>query len=56
LTEGIALIEWPERLGPLLPSRRIEVRIAFSGAAEERRIDIAAPPEAAERLAAAFPP
>jgi len=53
--EGIALIEWPERLGPLLPARRIEVRLAFARAAEARRIDLSAPAGPAERLAAAFP-
>ncbi len=27
--EGISLIEWPERLGPLLPDRRLELSFAF---------------------------
>jgi tRNA threonylcarbamoyladenosine biosynthesis protein TsaE len=27
--EGISLIEWPERLGPLLPDRRLELNFAF---------------------------
>lgn len=51
---GIALIEWPERLGPLLPARRIEVRLAFGAAPDARRIEIAAPAGAAGRFAAAF--
>ncbi len=51
---GIALIEWPERLGPLLPARRIEVRLAFGAASDARRIEIAAPAGAAGRFAAAF--
>ena len=28
--EGISLIEWPERLGSLLPADRLEVRLAFA--------------------------
>jgi tRNA threonylcarbamoyladenosine biosynthesis protein TsaE len=53
--EGIALIEWPERLGPLLPARRIEVRLAFADAPDGRRIEIRAAAGPAGRLAAAFP-
>ena len=55
LAEGIALIEWPERLGPLLPARHIEVRLAFGAAPDARKIALSAPPGPAERLAAAFP-
>ena len=55
LAEGIALIEWPERLGPLLPARRIEVRMAFGITPDARKIELSAPPGPAERLAAAFP-
>lgn len=29
LAEGILLIEWPERLGPLLPQRRLEVALSL---------------------------
>jgi len=29
---GICLIEWPERLGPYLPARRLDVRISLEGA------------------------
>jgi len=54
LADGIALIEWPERLGPLLPARRIEVRLAFGDAPDARRIELSAPAAAADRLAAAF--
>lgn len=54
LAEGIAVIEWPERLGPLLPGRHIEVRIAFADAPDARRIELSAPPGPAGRLAAAF--
>jgi tRNA threonylcarbamoyladenosine biosynthesis protein TsaE len=52
--EGIVLIEWPERLGPLLPAQRIDVRIGFGEAPDSRRIEIAAPAGPGGRLAAAF--
>ncbi|MFQ5954588.1 MAG: tRNA (adenosine(37)-N6)-threonylcarbamoyltransferase complex ATPase subunit type 1 TsaE [Kiloniellales bacterium] len=36
--EGIALIEWPERLGPLLPAGRLEVDLRFvKGPPQARR-------------------
>ena len=31
LAAAISLIEWPERLGPLLPPRRIEITLAITG-------------------------
>lgn len=34
---AISLIEWPERLGPLLPPRRLEVALAFGDRPEARR-------------------
>jgi tRNA threonylcarbamoyladenosine biosynthesis protein TsaE len=59
LAEGIALIEWPERLGGFLPARRIEVHLDFgdrlAGADDARRIEILAPAALASRLAKAFP-
>jgi len=34
--EGISLIEWPERLGPLLPAERLDVALAIpAGSAAE---------------------
>ena len=33
---GIALIEWPERLGPLLPRERLDVALAFAAEPEAR--------------------
>ncbi|MDF1613572.1 tRNA (adenosine(37)-N6)-threonylcarbamoyltransferase complex ATPase subunit type 1 TsaE [Desulfurivibrio dismutans] len=27
--EGVCIIEWPERLGALLPARHLEIRLAF---------------------------
>jgi tRNA threonylcarbamoyladenosine biosynthesis protein TsaE len=37
LGEGILLIEWPERLGPLLPAERLDLRLDFAESAEARR-------------------
>jgi tRNA threonylcarbamoyladenosine biosynthesis protein TsaE len=37
--DGIALIEWPERLGPYLPRDRIDVQFAIVGAG--RRAEVA---------------
>ena len=35
--EGISLIEWPERLDPLLPGRRLEIEFMFGEQPEARR-------------------
>ncbi|MBI4185101.1 MAG: tRNA (adenosine(37)-N6)-threonylcarbamoyltransferase complex ATPase subunit type 1 TsaE [Proteobacteria bacterium] len=35
---AISLIEWPERLGPLLPEARLEVELRFAGAPSARRV------------------
>jgi tRNA threonylcarbamoyladenosine biosynthesis protein TsaE len=37
---GISLIEWPERMGPLLPDRRLELGFAFGDEPGARRIGI----------------
>jgi len=34
--EGICLVEWPERLGRLLPSRSLRIDLAAGGSADER--------------------
>jgi tRNA threonylcarbamoyladenosine biosynthesis protein TsaE len=39
--DGISLIEWPERLGPLLPARRLGVTLDFGPASAERRVTVA---------------
>ena len=39
--EGISLIEWPERLGPLLPPAHLAIGFAFGRAPEERSVEIA---------------
>ncbi len=38
LSEGIVLIEWPERLGPLLPAERLELRFDFAERDQARRV------------------
>ena len=35
--EGISLIEWPDRLGPLLPRHRLEITFLFGERPETRR-------------------
>jgi tRNA threonylcarbamoyladenosine biosynthesis protein TsaE len=49
--EGIALIEWPERLGALLPREHLDIALA-AGAREESRVATLTPsPSWAGRLA-----
>jgi tRNA threonylcarbamoyladenosine biosynthesis protein TsaE len=35
--DGISLIEWPERLGPLLPARRLRITLSDAGFPTSRR-------------------
>jgi tRNA threonylcarbamoyladenosine biosynthesis protein TsaE len=37
---GISLIEWPERLGPLLPRHRLDITLFFGDQPESRRVSI----------------
>ena len=48
---GIALIEWPERLGPLLPERRLDITLAFGERPEARHAFLCAGSDWAARLA-----
>ena len=53
--DGVSLIEWPERLGSLVPERRLEITFEHGGgshgaAPEARRAIIDAGPEWAARL------
>lgn len=48
--EGIVLIEWPERLGPLLPRERLEVRLDFAAEETARRAQVSGHGAWAERL------
>lgn len=40
---GIALVEWPERLGRILPKDRLEIRIQLDSGSENKRIVTLAP-------------
>jgi tRNA threonylcarbamoyladenosine biosynthesis protein TsaE len=47
---GVALIEWPERLGPLLPEHRLDITLAFGERAEARHAILSPGPGWAARL------
>jgi tRNA threonylcarbamoyladenosine biosynthesis protein TsaE len=49
--EGVSLIEWPERLGPLIPARRLEITLSAGPTPAARRATIDPPAEWATRLA-----
>jgi tRNA threonylcarbamoyladenosine biosynthesis protein TsaE len=40
LAEGMSLIEWPERLGRLLPPARLDLRLRFAGPSGGRHADL----------------
>ena len=48
--DGISLIEWPERLGPVLPARRLAITLAPGALPNARRAVIDAGPAWAARL------
>jgi tRNA threonylcarbamoyladenosine biosynthesis protein TsaE len=50
-SDGVTLIEWPERLGSALPPQRLDVRIAGTGD-EERRISLTGDGPTADRYLA----
>jgi tRNA threonylcarbamoyladenosine biosynthesis protein TsaE len=43
-SDGITLIEWPERIAPLLPADRLDVILSSGPSSESRRATLAAPP------------
>jgi tRNA threonylcarbamoyladenosine biosynthesis protein TsaE len=49
--DGISLIEWPERLGSLLPSRRLEIALQSGNSPNARRAVIDAAAGWADRIA-----
>lgn len=55
LAEGIALIEWPDRLGGLLPAARLDLTLAFGTAETERVAHLEGHGAAGRRLAEAAP-
>ena len=48
--DGISLIEWPERLGSLLPRRRLDVTLSPGGTADSRRLRLSGQGNWADRL------
>ena len=50
--EGVALIEWPEHLGPYLPSRRLEVHFTALSGESARTVELVPHADWAERLEA----
>jgi tRNA threonylcarbamoyladenosine biosynthesis protein TsaE len=49
-SEGISLIEWPERLGSLLPARHLLIELDFAPTPGARRATISAGGDWVERL------
>jgi len=49
--DGISLIEWPERIAPLLPARRLCLKLAQGTAPTARRAELDPGPGWEERLA-----
>lgn len=49
--KGISLIEWPERLGSLLPRRRLDVTLSPVGEGDSRRLTLVGDAAWAKRLA-----
>jgi tRNA threonylcarbamoyladenosine biosynthesis protein TsaE len=50
--EGLSLIEWAERLGPMLPADRLDIRLEFAGGETARHAVVTAPESWAGRLTA----
>lgn len=50
--DAISLIEWPERLGALLPADRLDINLAFGKAEGERVVTVTGGPSWTERLKA----
>ncbi|MFN4087957.1 MAG: tRNA (adenosine(37)-N6)-threonylcarbamoyltransferase complex ATPase subunit type 1 TsaE [Alphaproteobacteria bacterium] len=55
LADGIALIEWPERLGSLLPAERLDLALRFGPTEEARIAAMIGFGERGRRLVAAVP-
>ncbi|WP_040566966.1 tRNA (adenosine(37)-N6)-threonylcarbamoyltransferase complex ATPase subunit type 1 TsaE [Magnetospirillum molischianum] len=48
--EGICLIEWPDRLGPLLPAHRLDLRLEEAESEKGRRASLTATGSWADRI------
>jgi tRNA threonylcarbamoyladenosine biosynthesis protein TsaE len=54
-SDAISLIEWPERLGSLLPRHRLEITLLFGDGPEARRAVLEADEDWQRRLLGIFP-
>ncbi len=52
LADGVTLVEWPERLGSMLPAMRLDVWLSQGPSPDARRAEIKAHGDWRERLAA----
>ena len=52
LADGVVLVEWPERLGPLLPPERLDVRFSQGPSRDQRIAEIEAHGDWRGRIAA----
>ena len=48
--DAISLIEWPERLGSLLPQDRLDLALAYGASENERRVTLSGGASWQERL------
>jgi tRNA threonylcarbamoyladenosine biosynthesis protein TsaE len=55
LTDGIALIEWPDRLAGLLPAERLDIELAYGAEPSARRARLTGRGSWAPRLADLLP-
>jgi tRNA threonylcarbamoyladenosine biosynthesis protein TsaE len=49
--EAVTLIEWPERMGPLLPADRLDIVLSYTGDDDGRRAELCGHGRWCERLA-----
>jgi tRNA threonylcarbamoyladenosine biosynthesis protein TsaE len=54
LAHGISLVEWPQRLGALLPPHHLRIELRFGAAPDERRLLLTVPAADVERFASAL--
>ncbi|WP_255312292.1 tRNA (adenosine(37)-N6)-threonylcarbamoyltransferase complex ATPase subunit type 1 TsaE [Kiloniella majae] len=53
-SEGVSLIEWPDRLGFLMPRGHLEVKLSYGQGETARRLTVIGGPKWRERLAPLF--
>ena len=50
IQKGIALIEWPEKMGPYIPSEALHLTFEYGETEEERRVTLKAPVQWINRI------